>query len=108
MEAGSASTADAAVVKAGLNTKGGFPETDANGFSTEAGIVFNFDAAAATDGLATEAGTDAATFRFGLDIWSVRGEETEAGGVSSGAVMPVTAPVICAVFGTTLPSGNVV
>ena len=71
-------------------------------------MVFNFDAAAATDGLATEAGTDAATFKVGLDIWSVPGEETEAGGVSSGAVVPFAVPVICAVFGTTAPSGKVV
>ena len=102
------STAAAAFVKAGLNTKGGFPVTDAKGFSTEAGIAFKFDAAAAIDGLATEAGVDAATFRFGLDIWSVPGEETGAGGVSSDAVVPFAAPVLCAVFGTTAPSGNVV
>ena len=91
-----------------MNTKGGFPETVANGFSTEAGIAFNFDAAATTDGLATEATCVVPAFRFGLEFCSPPGEGTEAGGVSNGVVVSFTAPVLCAVSGTTAPSDNVV
>ena len=102
METGSVSTAAAADVKAGLTTKGGFPETLANGFSIEAGIVFNFDAASASDGLATETASVAPAFKLGLPVCGTPGEGTEAGGVTSGVA------VICAVFGTTAPSGSVV
>ena len=87
MEAGSASRTDAADVKAGLATKGAFPETLANGFSIEAGMAFKLDAAAANDGLGTEAASVTPGFRFS--------ELVAASG-------------LCAVFGTTFPSANVV
>ena len=102
MEIGSVSTAAAADVKAGLITKGEFPETLANGFSIEAGIVFNLDAATATDGLATEGASVAPALTLGLAVCGTPGEGTEADGVTNGVA------VICAVFGTTAPSDNVV
>ena len=102
IEAGSVSSAAAADVKAGLATKGGFPETLANGFSIEAGIAFNIDAASASDGLAIEAASVAPVFTLGLAVCGTPGEGAEADGVTSGVA------VICAVFGTTAPSGNVV
>ena len=95
-------------MKAGLSTRGEFPETVANGFSIEIGISFNFDAAAPNDGLRTESASVTPPFRFGLEFWSPPGEETEACGVSSGAAVSFAVPVICAVFGKTAPSANVV
>ena len=68
METGRVCTGAAADVKAGLITKGGFPETLANGFSIEAGIVFNIDAASASDGLATEAASVAPAIILGLAV----------------------------------------
>ena len=108
IETGSAPRTDAAAVRVGLNTNGGFPETVANGFSTEAGMAFNFDAAAVNAGFTTEAASVAPAFRVGLEFWSPPGEETEAGGVSSGVAVSFAAPVICAVLGTTAPSASVV
>ena len=108
IETGSVCRTAASDVKAGLNIEEGFPETLANGFSIEAGIAFNLDAASTADGLTTEAACVVPPIRFGLEFWSVPGEEREAGGVSSGAVVSVAAPVISAVFGTTAPSVNVV
>ena len=95
-------------MKAGLSTKGEFPETVADGFSVEIGIAFNFDAAVANDGLRTESASVAPPFRFGVEFWSPPGEETEVCGISSGAAVSFAVPVICAVFGTTAPSANVV
>ena len=89
-------------MKAGLKTKGELPETLANGFSIEAGIVFNIDAASASDGLATEAGSVAPAFTLGLAVCGTPGEGTETDGVTSGVA------VICAVFGTTAPLDSVV
>ena len=109
IEIESASRAAAADVKAGLNTKEGFPGTLANEFSIEAGIAFKVDAAATADGLTTEAAwVVPPPFGFGLEFWSAPGEEREAGGVSSGAVVAVAAPIVCGVFATTAPSVNVV
>ena len=68
-EIGSASREDAATVNAGLNTNEGLPEIDASGFSTEAGMVFNFDASAANDGLRIVAAFVAPAFEFGLETW---------------------------------------
>lgn len=85
-----------------MATKGEFPETLANGFSIEAGIVFNIDAASAIDGLAIEAASVTPAFTLGLAVCGRPGDETEADGFTSGVA------VICAVFGTTAPSDNVV
>ena len=71
-------------------------------------MAFNFDAAAANDGLKIEAASVAPGFGFGFDFCSPPGEDTEAGGVASGVPVNSPAPVICAVFGTTCPSPNVV
>ncbi len=94
-------------MKAGLNTKGAFPETLANGFSIETGMAFKFDAAAANAGLRTEAASVVPPFAFALGFWSPLGEEV-AGGASSGTAVSFPAPVTSAVFGTTAPSDNVV
>ena len=91
-----------------MNTKEGFPETDASGFSTEAGMAFSFDAAATTDGLGTEAGAEVTALGFGVEFWSPPGDDAEAGSISDdGAAIP-TAPVVCAAIGTSEPSANVV
>ena len=52
-----------------MNINDGLPEIDASGFSIEAGIVFNFDAAAANDGLAIVAAVVAPAFAFALETW---------------------------------------
>ena len=64
--------------------------------------MFNFAAASDTDGLATEGASVPPAFTLGLAVCGTPGEGTEAGGVTSGVA------VICAVFGTTAPSDNVV
>ena len=91
-----------------MNTKEGLPETDARGFSTEAGIAFSFDAAATNDGLATEAGSVVTAFGFGVEFWSPPGDEAEAGGTSDDFAAFPTAPVVCTVLGTTAPLADVV
>ena len=90
-----------------MKTKGGFPETDASGFSTEAGMLFRFDAAATADGLGTETGSEVTAFGFGAEFWPPTGDE-EAAGISDNVGAFPPAPVVCAVFGTTAPPANVV
>ena len=51
-------------------------------------MVFRIDAAAANDGLITEAAPVAPGFRFEFEFWSPPIEETEAAGVSSGTTFP--------------------
>lgn len=71
-------------------------------------MAFNFDAAAANDGLAIDGACVTPGFRLGLEIWSPTGEATEVGGFSSGVAVSCAAPVIRAGFDTTAPSAKVV
>ena len=66
-----------------MNIEGGFPEILANGFSIDAGRALSFDAATAKDGLRMDAAfVGPGGFRFGFELCSPPGEETETGGVS--------------------------